>query len=230
MRHLVALVELGEPDYIIYKIDEPLRLRAYVTDKARHILVPDHSVFNKLRAPDYALKRSFQLVRDIRCELAPHLFGVLLFRHVEEQNNRPARRAVRFYAADVELIYSAAVFCARLAVSALFGALYRGGYLAAAVNRNKILADAFFVRFKQSARGGVYAQYLSVVVEEHKPLFHVVRYLRELVRLFLQSLYLFFYLLVLAVNPAEQGSDLVICFVFERVLEVERVERLNYLF
>ena len=33
------------------------------------------------------------------------------------------------------------------------------------------LADAFFVRFKQSARGGVYAQYLSVVVEEHKPLF-----------------------------------------------------------
>ena len=52
----------------------------------------------------------------------------------------------------------------------------------------------------------------------------------ELVRLFPQSLYLFFYLLVLAVNPAEQGSDFVICFVFERVLEVERVERLNYLF
>ena len=115
-------------------------------------------------------------------------------------------------------------------MSALFGALYRGGYLAAAVNRNKILADAFFVRFKQAARGGVYTQYLSVVVEEHKTLLHVVRYLRELVRLFLQSLYLFFYLLVLAVNPAEQGSDFVICLVFERVLEVERVERLNYLF
>ena len=63
----------------------PLKARGLgvdMADEARQILGLDHAVFDQLGAADDALQRRFELVRDIRRELAAVALGKLLLRDV----------------------------------------------------------------------------------------------------------------------------------------------------
>ena len=69
-------------------VDEARGLGVDVADEARQILRLDHAVFDQLGAADDALQRRFELVRDVRRELAAVALGKLLLRDVKGQNDR----------------------------------------------------------------------------------------------------------------------------------------------
>ena len=76
-------------------------------------------------------------------------------------------------------------------------------------------------------RRGVDAQNVAVLVEQDESLAHTAGDLREFVGLFAQLAQLCPDLDVLVVDALEQRRELLIGVVFQRMLEVERVERLD---
>ena len=226
-RHGVALVELGQADDIVDERDEARGLGVDVADEARQILGPDHAVFDQLGAADDALQRRFELVRDIRRELAAVALGKLLLRDVKGQNDRAEEFPVGRDAADIELIHVARALGAHLTVAVRSGGLNGGADLVAALDGEKIPADALRVRAEERLRRGVDAQDAAVLVEQDKALAHTAGDLREFVGLFAQLAQLRLDLDVLVVDALEQRRELLVGIVVERVLEIEAVERVD---
>ena len=113
-RKRVALVKLRKADDIVYQSDKARGLRV---DKARRSAADppaSPSVFYKLRAADYPLKRGLEFVRDVRRELTAAALGILLLRHVEGEDDG----AACLYAAYVELILPPGALHAHFAVPA----------------------------------------------------------------------------------------------------------------
>ena len=107
------------------------------------------------------------------------------------------------------------------------GGLNGGADLVAALDGEKIPADALRVRAEERLRRGADAQDAAVLVEQDKALAHAAGDLRELVGLFAQLAQLHLDLDVLAVDALEQRRELLIGVVIERVLEIEAVERID---
>ena len=182
LREHLALVKLGKADYITDKRHKSLRFGADMADEARHILRLHHAVFYELRTADDALKRRFQLVRDVRGELAAHLLRALLLRHVENQYNGADSGSIGIYAADVDLIDAASMPLVQAAMSALHRRTHRRAHVTAAVNRQKVLPRAVPLHGEDIPRRRVHAEDVALLVEQHKPLAHTARHLRKFVR------------------------------------------------
>ena len=198
-----------------------------VADKARQVVGPDHTVFDQLGAADDALQRRLELVRDIRRKLPAVALGKLLLRDVEGEDDRADRFPVGRDAADVKLIDAPRALGTHLAVAVVGGCLNGGTDLVAALDGEKVPADALRVRAEERLRRGVDAQNVAVLVEQDEPLAHTAGDLREFVGLFAQLAQLCPDLDVLVVDALEQRRELLIGVVIERVLEIEAVERID---
>ncbi len=196
-------------------------------DKARHIVLLDHAVFQQLRAADNALKRRFQLVGDVCGELAAGLLRRLALGDIERQQHRADRRAVCADAADIKLPYAPAALGARFAMSLLHRSGDGKAHIMAAVNGQEIPAHAAPVRAEEHARRGIDAQHRPFLVQQHESLAHIIRDLRKFIFLPLQLGKLRVDLPVLAVDAPEQRGELLISVVIERMLEVQLIERLH---
>lgn len=96
------------------------------------------------------------------------------------------------------------------------GGLNGGADLVAALDGQKVPADALRVRAEERLRRGVDAQDIAVLVEQDEPLAHTAGDLRELVGLFAQLAQLRLDLDVLVVDALEQRRELLIGVVIER--------------
>ena len=166
-------------------------------------------------------------MRDVRREFAAAALGVLLLRHVEGQDHRAQRLACRLDAADVELVFPAAALGAHLAVPAVIGRTDRHAEIVAAVDADEIPADRARVRSEDLLRCGIDAQNRLLVVEQDESLVHIRRDLHEFVRTLLQFGELMPDLLMLMLDAVEQGRKLGIRLVFERLFQIQLVERLD---
>ncbi len=197
-------------------------------DEARNILGLYHALFDKLRTADDALQGRFQLVRDVRRELAPVTLGVLLLGYIKGKDNCACGIAAGLDAAYIKLILAPAARHPYLAVSGFSRFFHGGRHIVAALNGEEIRPDAVAVHGEKLPRGSIYAQHCAVVIQQHKPFFHAARHLREFVRAPTQLAYLRFYFSVLGIYTFEKRSKLLIHIVFKRVVKVECVERLHY--
>ena len=143
-------------------------------------------------------------MRDIRRELPAVALGKLLLRDVKGEDDRADRFPVGRDAADVKLIDAPRALGAHLAVAVVGGCLNGGTDLVAALDGEKVPADALRVRAEERLRRGIDAQDIAVLVEQDEPLAHTAGDLREFVGLFAQLAQLRPDLDVLMVDALEQ--------------------------
>ena len=198
-----------------------------MTDEAGHILRLDHAVLQQLGAADDALERRFQLVRDVRRELAAAALGEGLRGHVEGQQHRADHLAVGLDAAEVELVLAPAALGADLAVPVGHRRAEREAHGVLTVHGQEILPDARARHAEERLRGGIDVQHRALFVEQHEPLVHAGGDLCEFVCFLPQLGELGVDLSALAVDAPQERRELLIGVVFQRMLEVERVERLD---
>ena len=102
-----------------------------------------------------------------------------------------------------------------------------GADVVAALDGQKILSDARRICAEQRPRGGVDAQNMAVPVEQDQTLAQIVGDLLEFVGLLPQRAKLAADLLMLLVDAPQQGRKLLVGVVFQRMLQVEPVERVG---
>ena len=169
-------------------------------------------------------------MRDIGGKLAAAALGKDLFGHIDDEHRRADRFAVRRDAADVQLPYLAAALHAQLAVPVGKGGADGAVDLVRAIHREKIFPDAGLVGREEFGRRGIDAEDHALFVEQDKPLPHVADDRGKLVLPAAQLGDLRINLPPLHLDVREQGRELVVNVVIERMLEVERIHRLDNLF
>ena len=198
-----------------------------MSHKAGHVLLLHHAVLQQLRAADDALQGRFQLVGNVGGELPPVLLGKGALRHVEHQQHRARCTALRLDAADVELILSAAAPAAELAVALLRRSAQSVAEGHIAVHRQDILPHTGIVGAQQALGRRVDAEDGAVLVQQHQALVHAAGDLLEFLGPLLQFVHLPVDLAALVLHPPQQGRQLLIGIVLQRVLQIQAVQRLS---
>ena len=224
-RKLPALVQLRQADDVLNERHKTRRLGADMADKARHVLLLHEAVFDQLRAAHDGLERRFQLVGNICCEFAAIAFGKGLLRHVKRQQHRADDRALRFDTADIELILASAALHTQLRVALLQRTPDGAADLMAPFNGQEILSDTVRLRMEQRPCRRVDAQHRPLFVHQDEAFVHARRDLVEFVLLLLERAQLRVDLAALLIDAREQRRKLLIGIVFQRLFQIETVER-----
>ena len=164
-------------------------------------------------------------MRHVRREFAAVLLCRFALGDVKSQQHRAHRCRAGEDTAHVKLPDAAAALGAGFAVPLRHRVCNGKADIVAAVKREKILTDAALVRVKKPARGGVNAQHTFFFVEQDETLSHAAGDLRKLHPLLLQLAHLLVDLPVLMVDAPEQRGKLLVGVVFQRVLQIQLVER-----
>ena len=225
-RHGVALVELGQADDIVDERDEARGLGVDMADEARQILGLDHAVFDQLGAADDALQRRFQLVGHVGREFPAAALGVGLLGHIEGQNDAADAVALRLDPADVHLIVPAAAHRPQLAVARLPCRLHRVAHFPAPVDGQKVLPHRSGVGAEHPAGRRIDAQHGALAVQQHQTFLHTGGNLGKFVGFLLQGPHLEGNLAALLVDASQQGRQLLVGIVLQRVLQIQLVEGL----
>ena len=167
----------------------------------------------------------FQLVGDVGGKLPAVALGKGLLRHVEGQQDRTRRPAAGLNAADVQLVLPSAPLQTVLAVAAVQCAADGGADLGAALHRQEILIQAGAVRAEQLLGRRVDAQNRPLFVQKHQALLHAAGNLGKFVVFPPQLLQLAVNLPALAVDAVEQRRQLLIGVIFQRGLQIQRLQR-----
>ena len=189
------------------------------------ILLLDQAVLNELCAADDALKGRFQLMGYVGGKLPAALLRRLLLGDIKGQQHRPQDVGAGLDAGDVKLINAAQPLDTDLAVTGVHGGRQRVADVAAAVHRQEILAQAALAGAEHPAGGGVDAEHRAAFVQQHQPLLHVGGDLTELVGPAAQVRQLPVDLLALHIDAAQQRRQLLIGVVFQRVLQIQGIQR-----
>ena len=223
---LHALVQLGQADDILDQRHQPRGLAADAAYEHRHILRLYQTIFHQLGAAHDGLQRGFQLVGHIGGELPAVALGQRLLRHVEGQHHRAGNVALGADAADVQLVLPAVPLRVDLAVALRHGGLQRVAHLSAALDGQEVLPQTGGVGVEQAAGRGVDAEDHTRFVQQHKALLHAAGDLLKFVLLAPQLLYLRVDLAALLVDAAQQGRQLLIGVVVQRVLQIQLIQGL----
>ena len=195
--------------------------------EAGHILRLHHAAFQQLGAADDALQGRFQLVGDVGGELPAVALGEGLLRHVEGQQHRAHRLAVGLNAGHVELVLPAILLHARLGAAVFHGVPQGAADGGVPLHRYKGLSHTGTVGAQHRLCRRVDAQHRAAVVQKHKPLGHAGGDLLELLRAAAQGAHLLVDLPPLVLQTAQQGRQLLVGLVFQRVLQIQAVQRLH---
>ena len=217
----LALVHAGEVDDVLDEGQQPRGLGADAGIKPRLVPRLHKAGLKQLRRPHDGVQRGLELVGDVRGELAPELLCPAALRDVEGQQHGPAARD----GAGGELVLQAHAFYDGLRTVSGAHTFQQRAQLRAAVHGQDVLAHAVLPRAEELSRGRVYAQDPALRVQEDEALRHAARHGLELAPASAQLLQLAGYLPLLPLHAREQGRELVVGLVLQRVVQVYGVER-----
>ena len=154
------------------------------------------------------MQRRFQLMRNVRGELAPQLLGLFLFGRIEHQKRGARDPVAGHYGACIQPVAHAAegyVLFAVLAAERLFYSLAQRRRRAELTD---VLTYAVAAYIQSLCRSLVYTQDAALLIEQNKPLGHTARRCVKLVAAAAQLLFLLAKLILLALELVGQRSEL----------------------
>ena len=167
-------------------------------------------------------------MRDVRGELAPETLGAQLFGHVHGQEHDAVLGFAGYHGAGGQHILALAagdIALRPLAAAALFKQL---AHLRRAVYRQHVAALARGVHSEYLPCAGVHAHNHARAVYKYQALAHGVGYSGELLLAPVQLFQLRSYLPLLMLHAAQQGAELVVHLVLQRLVQVDGVEWADY--
>ena len=225
--HLHTLVQMTQTDHIFNEQHQPGGLPVDIADEAGHILRFDQSVFQQLRAANDGLQGCFQLVGHVGGKLPAVLLRVLYSGNIHRQDHQADHLAAGGNPAQQELIGPALPLGLQLTVALPEGFLHCAGHFRLPVHRAEGFSDAAVVRAEELLRRRVQAQHRAAAIQEHQTLVHIRGDLVEFIRLSLQRLQLVLDPFALLLDTNQQGRQFLIGVVFQRMLQIELVQRLH---
>ena len=95
------------------------------------------------------------------------------------------------------------------------------------VQREKILAQNSIIRAENALRRGIDAQHRALFIQKDKPLAHGGGDLLKFLRFAAEKRLLLRQGKALPIDAAQQRRNFFICIVFQRMLQIQMVQRLN---
>ena len=160
-------------------------------------------------------------------ELPPVPLGKGPLRHVEHQQHRARRASLRLDARHVELVLPAVPLAAEFAVSLLRRLTQRVAQRDVPIHRQKILSHTVFRRVQQPSGRRIDAQDDPRLVQQHQALAHAAGDLLKFLRPTAQLVHLPVDLAALMLHAPQQGRQLLVGVVLQRMLQIQPVQRLR---
>ena len=220
---LAAGVELRETDDVLDEREQTLRLGADLPGEGNDVGRLCDTCLDDLGVAHDARQRRFQLVRNVCGELLPLLFGLLALGDVNDEQHGGVACAVLSDRAGRERPDTAVFLHSRVRASAAERLLDRFDIGRVAAQR-QIIAGGLILR-KQLMDDIVREQNVAGGGEQHQTLVHACGDVVEFGLTAAQLIHLDADAAVLAVDAVQQGRKLVVCLVFQRIMQVERYDR-----